>query len=172
MRGRCGGCGTRRRADSAAPLADRPLEPHQDVAQRALVHRGQGMEALLQAAGRPRQQVGVAGGDHDAIAPVGRRDVADPGEMGMRRVEELAQSREGIEGQGLPDGARERPQHRPIVARVAWREKGAEAWGESPIMSYKGGAITELWAGRIIPSIHNKSAPDMVFSHFSDKPAQ
>lgn len=58
------------------------------------------------------------------------------------------------------------------VARVAWREKGAEAWGESPIMSYKGGAITELWAGRMIPSIHNKSAPDMVFSHFSDKPAQ
>jgi hypothetical protein len=38
-------------------------------------------------------------------------------------------------------------------------------------MSYKGGAITEIWAGRVVPSLHNKSAPDMVFGHFSDKPA-
>lgn len=58
------------------------------------------------------------------------------------------------------------------VARVAWRSKGAEGWGESTIMNWKGGSATEVWAGRVIPSIHNKSAPDMVFSHFSDKPAK
>jgi len=57
------------------------------------------------------------------------------------------------------------------VARVAWREKGVEAWGEAPILAYKGGPITEIWAGRVIPSLHNKSAPDMVFGHFRDKPA-
>lgn len=57
------------------------------------------------------------------------------------------------------------------VARVAWRTKGGEGWGEAPVMSYTGGLVTEIWAGRVVPSMHNKSAPDMVFSHFSDKPA-
>ncbi len=57
------------------------------------------------------------------------------------------------------------------VARVAWRTKGAEGWGEAPVMSWQGGPLTELWAGRVTPSNHNKSAPDMVFSRFSDKPA-
>ncbi|MDB5651335.1 MAG: hypothetical protein JWL62_2855 [Hyphomicrobiales bacterium] len=56
------------------------------------------------------------------------------------------------------------------VARVAWRSKNSESWGESPIMTYPGGLATEIWAGRIAPSQHNKSAPDMVFSHFSDQP--
>jgi hypothetical protein len=55
------------------------------------------------------------------------------------------------------------------VAKVAWRAKGAQGWGEAPIMSYKGGDATELWAGRTSPSNHNLSAPDMVFSHFSDQ---
>jgi hypothetical protein len=57
------------------------------------------------------------------------------------------------------------------VARVAWRGKNGEGWGESTIMGYQGGLVTEIWAGRVVPSLHNKSAPDMVFSHFSDKPA-
>ena len=57
------------------------------------------------------------------------------------------------------------------VARVAWREKGVDAWGEAPVLGYKGGPLTEIWAGRVIPSLHNKSAPDMVFGRFSDKPA-
>ena len=56
------------------------------------------------------------------------------------------------------------------VARVAWRSKGGEGWGESNIMDYKGGLVTEIWAGRVVPSMHNKSAPDMVFSHFTDAP--
>lgn len=58
------------------------------------------------------------------------------------------------------------------VARVAWRTKGGAGWGESPILSWKGGEATEVWAGRVTPSIHNLSAPDMVFGKFSDKPAK
>ena len=54
------------------------------------------------------------------------------------------------------------------VARVAWRTKEGESWGESPVASFKGGPLTEMWAGRTQPSRHNLSAPDMVFSHFSD----
>ena len=52
------------------------------------------------------------------------------------------------------------------VARVAWREKDGKGWGESPILSFPGGMVTELWAGRLSPSRHNLSAPDMDFSHF------
>jgi hypothetical protein len=58
------------------------------------------------------------------------------------------------------------------VAKLAWRNKGVEAWGESNIMPFKSAAVTELWAGRTVPSIHNLSAPDMIFSHFSDEAAK
>jgi len=53
------------------------------------------------------------------------------------------------------------------VARVAVREKGAKGWREEPIMAFKGGSAVEVWAGRIAPSRHNTSSPDMVFSGFS-----
>lgn len=52
------------------------------------------------------------------------------------------------------------------VARVAWRERNGKGWGEAPILSFPGGEVTELWAGRLTPSRHNLSAPDMEFSHF------
>ena len=52
------------------------------------------------------------------------------------------------------------------VSSVAWREKDGAGWGESPILPWKGGEVTELWAGRATPSRHNLSAPDMIFSHF------
>lgn len=52
------------------------------------------------------------------------------------------------------------------VAKAAWRRKNGEAWEESNIMTYPGGPITEIWAGRTTISRHNSSAPDMVFSHF------
>jgi hypothetical protein len=52
------------------------------------------------------------------------------------------------------------------VARVAWRERNGKGWGEAPILSFPGGEVTELWAGRLAPSRHNLSAPDMEFSHF------
>jgi hypothetical protein len=52
------------------------------------------------------------------------------------------------------------------VARINWREKDGKGWRESPVMSFPGAAVTELWAGRQAPSRHNLSAPDMIFSHF------
>jgi hypothetical protein len=55
------------------------------------------------------------------------------------------------------------------VAKTAWRVKGGEGWSESPIMGFKGAQATELWAGRTVPSNHNLSAPDMVFSQFSNR---
>ncbi len=58
------------------------------------------------------------------------------------------------------------------VAHVAWRTKGGVGWGESPIMQFKGGEATEFWAGRKVPSIHNTSAPDMVFSKFAGEAAK
>lgn len=56
------------------------------------------------------------------------------------------------------------------VAKVAWRTATGKGWGESPIMSWPGGELVELWAGRTIASRHNTSAPDMVFSRFSSGP--
>ena len=60
------------------------------------------------------------------------------------------------------------------VARIAVREKGAKGWREEPIMAFERAAATDVWAGRIAPSRHNTSSPDMVFSGFSDgkEPAQ
>jgi hypothetical protein len=53
------------------------------------------------------------------------------------------------------------------VARVAVREKGARGWREDGIMAFERGTATDLWAGRITPSRHNTSSPDMVFNGFS-----
>lgn len=54
------------------------------------------------------------------------------------------------------------------VARVAWRRQNGKSWHEAPIMDFPGdAAITQLWAGRTVPSRHNLSAPDMMFSQFS-----
>ncbi len=52
------------------------------------------------------------------------------------------------------------------VARVAVRAPAAKGWRESPVMTFKGGEITDLWAGRIAPSQHNTSSPDIVFKGF------
>ncbi len=54
------------------------------------------------------------------------------------------------------------------VARIAVRERGGKGWREEPIMSFGRAAVTDLWAGRITPSRHNTSSPDMVFSGFTD----
>jgi hypothetical protein len=53
------------------------------------------------------------------------------------------------------------------VARVAVREKGAKGWREDGIMIFKRAVATDLWAGRVAPSRHNTSSPDMVFNGFS-----
>lgn len=54
------------------------------------------------------------------------------------------------------------------VGRIAVREKDAKGWREERIMSFKRATATDIWAGRIAPSRHNTSSPDMVFSAFSD----
>ncbi len=54
------------------------------------------------------------------------------------------------------------------VARIAVREKGAKGWREDAIMAFKRATATDVWAGRVTPSRHNTSSPDMVFGGFSD----
>ncbi len=56
------------------------------------------------------------------------------------------------------------------AARVAWRTKGGSRWGEENVMQFKSaGEIAELWLGRVLPSKHNTSAPDMIFGRFSSQ---
>ena len=52
------------------------------------------------------------------------------------------------------------------VAQFGWRTKGAQSWERMPLMDFKRASATEVWAGRIVPSRHNTSAPDMVFRDF------
>jgi hypothetical protein len=52
------------------------------------------------------------------------------------------------------------------VAHVGWRQKGSQAWEQAPVMTFGRATAVEFWAGRIIPSRHNLSAPDMVFRDF------
>lgn len=55
------------------------------------------------------------------------------------------------------------------VADVAALSAGSTAWSESGIMEFKGARdVTDLWAGRLSPSRHNTSSPDMVLGAFSD----
>lgn len=52
------------------------------------------------------------------------------------------------------------------VARLAWRAPGGRGWQESAIMHFEGTETVEFWAGRVVPSRHNTSAPDMIFGRF------
>jgi hypothetical protein len=54
------------------------------------------------------------------------------------------------------------------VARIAVSERGAKGWREDAILAFKRATATDVWAGRVSPSRHNTSSPDMVFSAFSD----
>ncbi|HRD75132.1 MAG TPA: hypothetical protein PK264_04220 [Hyphomicrobiaceae bacterium] len=56
------------------------------------------------------------------------------------------------------------------VARIGIRAKGAKGWSEEPIMSFKRAAATSVWAGRVAPSRHNTSSPDMIFDSFRGAP--
>jgi len=53
------------------------------------------------------------------------------------------------------------------VARIGWRAKGSEAWQQAGLMEFKRATASELWAGRLVPSRHNTSAPDRVFRDFN-----
>src|SRR6185437_2188985 len=56
------------------------------------------------------------------------------------------------------------------VAQVSTRAAGAQSWTQTPVMDFKRASAAELWAGRLAPSRHNTSAPDMVFGSFSATP--
>ena len=55
------------------------------------------------------------------------------------------------------------------VAQLGWRLKGAQSWERSGIMDFKRASAVEVWAGRLVPSRHNTSAPDMVFRDFKGR---
>jgi hypothetical protein len=55
------------------------------------------------------------------------------------------------------------------VARIAVREKGARGWRENNIMVFEHANATDVWTGRVAPSRHNTSSPDLVFSWFSNR---
>jgi len=52
------------------------------------------------------------------------------------------------------------------VARVGTRAKDAKGWAEEPIMTFRRATATSVWTGRVAPSRHNTSSPDMVFDGF------
>ncbi|HZV21702.1 MAG TPA: hypothetical protein VE986_09170 [Hyphomicrobiales bacterium] len=53
------------------------------------------------------------------------------------------------------------------VARIALLRPDEKSWFEAPIMAFTKGKATKVWMGRLLPSRHNFSAPDMVFASFS-----
>ncbi len=53
------------------------------------------------------------------------------------------------------------------VARVALQQPEEKTWLEAPVMAFKTTRATKAWMGRVLPSRHNISAPDMVFSGFA-----
>jgi hypothetical protein len=53
------------------------------------------------------------------------------------------------------------------VAHLGWRAKGAPSWERTPIMDFKRASAVEVWAGRVVPSRHNTSAPDTVMRDFA-----
>ncbi len=56
------------------------------------------------------------------------------------------------------------------TARIAVREQGAKGWREDNIMKFDHARATDIWIGRLTPSQHNTTAPDVVFNSFSDGP--
>lgn len=56
------------------------------------------------------------------------------------------------------------------VARIAVREREATGWREENIMKFGSAHATDVWMGRLSPSQHNTSSPDVVFNSFSDGP--
>ena len=55
------------------------------------------------------------------------------------------------------------------VAHLGWRLKGAQSWERSLLMDFKRASAVEVWAGRMVPSRHNTSAPDTVFRDFKGR---
>lgn len=54
------------------------------------------------------------------------------------------------------------------TARIAVREQSAKGWREDNIMKFDHARATDIWIGRLAPSQHNTTSPDLVFNSFSD----
>jgi len=52
------------------------------------------------------------------------------------------------------------------VAQLRWRAKNAPGFERTGIMEFSRASAMEVWAGRLVPSRHNTSAPDMIFRDF------
>ncbi|MGL4322403.1 MAG: hypothetical protein ACRCTD_00050 [Beijerinckiaceae bacterium] len=52
------------------------------------------------------------------------------------------------------------------AARIAFKDPKAKGWSEQNIMQFGQTSASDIWIGRLVPSRHNTSAPDMVFHHF------
>ena len=53
------------------------------------------------------------------------------------------------------------------AAHIALQIPDAKSWLEQPILSFHSAMATKAWIGRLVPSRHNISAPDLVFGGFS-----
>jgi hypothetical protein len=54
------------------------------------------------------------------------------------------------------------------VARLAWRTPQGGLGSPLPIMNFQRVQTAEVWTGRVTPSRHNTSAPDIIFRAFRD----
>ena len=52
------------------------------------------------------------------------------------------------------------------VARIGVLEAGGKGWHEAPVMAFKRADALQVWLGRVAPSKHNTSSPDMTFAGF------
>lgn len=57
-------------------------------------------------------------------------------------------------------------EHNADVARLAWRVPGGH-FEEAALPTFREAHASELWAGRLVPSRHNTSAPDMILRRFA-----
>jgi hypothetical protein len=55
------------------------------------------------------------------------------------------------------------------VARIALQQPEEKTWLEAPVIAFGTARATKAWMGRVLPSRHNISAPDMVFSGFAEE---
>ena len=53
------------------------------------------------------------------------------------------------------------------MAHIALQIPDAKSWLEQPILSFRSASATKAWMGRLVPSRHNISAPDLVFGGFA-----
>jgi hypothetical protein len=52
------------------------------------------------------------------------------------------------------------------AARIALKTDAAKGWREDHVMRFESTRASDVWIGRLVPSRHNTSAPDMVFHRF------